>query len=602
MPVSLPLERPFQLFIDKFDCCGWVPTIRGCLTLDLFNSDTVWGDTDKYAIWFKNYDNIKKTHIYLIACSLCTFDDSKKDADYSRTVRFIFTGNINDTKKRGKFLKTIFGKDKSKAEKTFKEKDLLIGRLSVIVKIKKKLSGNETELIEVLKELQKDKKDFREDFYLKAVKPSDLNDKRKKLKKNWDKANQLIDDFEKELEGKINQLSEEEYKQIRENKDGKQQYKDDRLYKFDVVLSRDGILFMKDVTTERFKEDYFDKSEDSIDNYKNNIPIHRLFKTSMHFIKFLFHKNYHHRDEDDTFLPASNLNPIKDENTTDRINKHQFDAFLNPIIQVKRGNGSQPNCNPAGVILYAQSFLNVLENNQLISKEKAGTEYKFLETQKKEIEEYLSERKVKLNSFIAQNHILVRIAAGFAFFAAYNGIVKYIFHDDPQFKDFNFTDIGTAYWRFIIFIGCFIIGYLLNFFVNKYHLSKRFSQKKERRNILNRKSITKKHMKRLQFKDEKGRFRLRYKIDEESEKKYPIWYRYIFRLQKNETGKFPWYRLPKRENGIFSIWYRLRLRLIETKIRFGLRKNLIFEGLFYFLVCSSAVVGLIFFYLLLKNL
>ena len=59
------------------DCIAWIPTIRGCLSLDLIDdAKGILGDVDKYSIRFKRIDRFRSEH-YIIASSLHTVNDSK---------------------------------------------------------------------------------------------------------------------------------------------------------------------------------------------------------------------------------------------------------------------------------------------------------------------------------------------------------------------------------------------------------------------------------------------------------------------------------------------------------------------------------------------
>jgi len=252
MPNRKKGDTPFIPFLKNFDCFGWVPTIRGKLSLNFNNSDKIWGDTDKYAISVKTYDKQKKSKHYLVASSLYTFVDSKKGKHYCRTFRFIFKGSINDENKMKTFTEKIFEKieDREKAKETITNKELLIGRLIVTAKKTNKLTEKETELLKILKDFEEEKKIYNEDFFLKAVVPEKLECKRKTLKEKWEKAEKTINSIEEYLE-----------------EETRNPEKDDRIYKFEVALSRDGILFLKDVTIEKFKNDYFTLLNDKPKNF-----------------------------------------------------------------------------------------------------------------------------------------------------------------------------------------------------------------------------------------------------------------------------------------------------------------------------------------------
>lgn len=511
-------DSHFVPFLNNWDCCGWVPNIRGKLSINFINSKNIWGDTDRYAIALKAYDKVKenelkKSNHYIVASSLFTLADSKKNDSTKRryrTFRFIFQGSINDKKRIKEFVKSTFRKEEQeKTEKTIENEDILIGRLSIIAKLTYNLTKEEAELLKNLKELEVKKEAYDKNFFVDALEPETLEEDRGELKKGWEEAKIIIKSFEKTLEDEAKTLEDEanslkekaktlkgDAKSVEEYANSLKGYAEkiktkDRIYKFEVALSRDGILFLKDATIEIFKKDYFNK--DDINNYEEHIPIPRIFKTATCFIKFLFHKNYHHNHDDDTFLPASNLHPIRNidgqklTDKTKRLNKHQFDAFLRPIIEVKRGKQS---CNPSGVLLYAQSFLDILEKNKLIPDEEAKYERRFLKTQKEEVEEYLSEKKLRFNSFITQDNIQARITVGLAFVAAFIGIFKFLFVEENfprlnNFCDINFNDIKETI-RLWIIVGSFGLGFIFDFLVKKINRTRKFRPKKERRSILNR--------------------------------------------------------------------------------------------------------------------
>ena len=61
--------------IRHYDSIGWIPTIRGCLSLDLIDkAKCILGDVDKYSVRFKQYYGLESAH-YLIATSLNTVNE-----------------------------------------------------------------------------------------------------------------------------------------------------------------------------------------------------------------------------------------------------------------------------------------------------------------------------------------------------------------------------------------------------------------------------------------------------------------------------------------------------------------------------------------------
>jgi hypothetical protein len=456
--------------IQSFDAVGWVPTIRGSLSLSLFdNSNSILGDVDKFSIEFKNYYNNFVSSRYLAASSLFATDDYKVGKDYCRTFRYVFRGTINDTQRKEEFIS-----NNHLDSNFFENKDLLIGKLSIIVNVSNNLTGGEIELLKSLKTLSEKKQNFVKEFSQDAVSCERLQQLRNELKRLWDTVEANIKNIE----------TTEAY--------------GNPIYKFDVVLSKDGILFLKDDTanyligknnndTDIFLNDTYRQSNTPSD-FTQNIPIHRLFKTAMNYIKFLFHKNYHHKEDDDTFLPATNLYPIRTNPTEIKIEKiirHQIEAFLCPITALKRDNFHNFSCNPLGIIEYADSFLYVFENNGFISNTDADIIHKFIDKQKNDIEILLSENNTIIGSFLTQKNMLATITVSIAFLLATMEIC-YLIYKIPEVKDILHC-IGIPKWITITVVICcgLLVGWLLKKMTEKKVLAKRFKIKDKSNNIFN---------------------------------------------------------------------------------------------------------------------
>jgi hypothetical protein len=448
--------------IHDFDAIGWIPTIRGALSLNfLDNSISPLGDVDKFSIEIQTYNGFSSSR-YLAASSLFVFDDSKKGWHYLRTFRFIFRGTINDEERQNTFIEATFDENqRALAKKLFakKGKDLLIGRLSMMAipnkLTKRKLTDKEKEILSSMKNLKEMKEKYDKAYKLDAETLSALEEKRKGLKEQW-------------IEVEKNTLAIEK------------DTGDNPIYMFDVILSRDGILFLKDVTCVKFKETYF--TPDKPDDYTKNIPLHRVFKVALHFMTSLFHKNYHHSLEDDAFLPATNLHPIKADKTLERLVKHQIEAFLNPAIRAKRDiytSKKYISCNPEGIFPYLESFLYILENNMFIKSDDAELLRKFIDTQSKEYKVWSSDKKVRRNSFLTQRNLVARLTVSLAVLVA--GI-----------NAFNFIEpcyLTTLHRVWIIFIlgG---IGWIIHTIVIQKHIYGGiiFKPKKQRNKFWNKDS------------------------------------------------------------------------------------------------------------------
>lgn len=169
--------------ISKFDGIGWIPTIRGCLSLNLIdNAKSILGDADKYSIRFKRINGLHSEH-YLIASSILTVNDTKAGRKFDRTFRYVFTGSINNDDVERAFLK-----DKSLAcdtdlQKYIHDEGLLIGRLVIVASEEEvvgedtsnklifthRLSTEEVKLLQGLQELTKLNEKYHNQFSKKAV-------------------------------------------------------------------------------------------------------------------------------------------------------------------------------------------------------------------------------------------------------------------------------------------------------------------------------------------------------------------------------------------------------------------------------------------------
>jgi hypothetical protein len=480
---------PYQSLINSFDAVGWVPTVRGSLLLSLFNrSESILGDVDKFSVEFKNYNGFTQSR-YLVASSLFTVDDSKLGPKYSNTCRYIFRGTINDTNRQ------LYN---TQAISFCQDKEFLIGKLSIIVQnvnilsdAEKRPKNNQTEteryflylpddqkqslknqerqlceternLLINLKSLSDKEKEFQEAFKKKAKSCGDLQTIRTELKRLYDNVETCIIAIEQ------------------------QNIYAHPIYKFDVVLSRDGILFFKDATDNYcvgqnnnkkiLMHDTYRKAGTAAD-FTQNIPIHRIFKIAMNYIKFLFHNNYHHNEEDDNFLPATNLHPIKQSRNLEKIVNHQLESFLRPVTELKRDDKVKTSsCNPLGLLQYADSFLQVFENNKFISPDKADIQRKFIEKQKNEIEVFLLERNTIISFLITQQNWLVTITFAIAFLLASITVCELLY----KIPDIKAVVDSYPIWmtEAIIIVGGLAAGWFIKYIAEMHDLAKRFKKRK----------------------------------------------------------------------------------------------------------------------------
>lgn len=463
--------------IRHYDSIGWIPTIKGCLSLDLIdNAKSILGDVDKYSVRFKRTYGLRSAH-YIIASSLHTVNDSKAGADYGRSFRYVFTGSINDEKVQKKFLKEYeLAQDKS-LQTYINVEGLLIGRLVIVVENKHKLSSSEVALLQGLKELSKRNKKYLDEFHVKAISMESLDKDRKEMYETWEYLVYRSQMIEEEKEA------------------------DRPIFCFDVALTRDGILLLKDVTSEEWKQNY--AAPGTPDDYTKNIPIHRLFKDAMNYMKYLFHSNYHHNEDHDAYLPASNLHPIiKDNDEKDKVKKfvcrllscpdkldlykvfrHQLDAFLVPVIKLKRSDFSSYTVNPQGIILYAKAFIRVFEENKLVDEhvtKKAQEHCDFLE---KEIEQMTAEHSAIVRAFITNHNLFVIVPALLAFVLACLKTANLLHLYVKQYV-ISYQDIPANLYAVGKFMFLASLGYTLYIISRTRALRKKFKLKEKTSNRL----------------------------------------------------------------------------------------------------------------------
>lgn len=398
-----------------YDAFGWIPNIRGALSLKLVGNhnksdkaNNIWGDVDRYAVEFNNYDGLSNQH-YVAASTFHNVSDSKFGKDYIRSFRFFFYGSIHDrsqSKRLIEWLERSDTKEKPKDGKPEEEtenaakalllnKGVLIGKLIIALEETSRISDREVRVIRKIQNLVRKSQEYNRNFSLIQASLSSLEENRREMKNEWSGLKEEID----------------------------QLYKDEKIqYEFEVLLTRDGILLLRDCTRKEYKPSYF--IENSPSDYTMTVPIHRLFKTAMNFIKFLFHTNYHHEEEHDTFLPASNLHPYRKSKDFSGIFRHQINAFLNPIVALRRQGMHRLNVDPTGIMNYAKSFVNVCDRHNLISSEEAKHQLTCIKLLEDEINHEIRHRKSLLSSIASQQNAFFIITTVLAFVVAILKIVE----------------------------------------------------------------------------------------------------------------------------------------------------------------------------------
>lgn len=445
-----------ELF-KPFDAFGWIPTIKGSLSLDLIgHGKHLLGDVDKYAVEFSRHIGLSSCH-YVAATSLLTVNDSKVGDEISRTFRYIFVGAISDPNTD----ESYFARYNIEEEdvKTYVEKEgVLFGKLLILTESDFKISDVEARLLQLMQNIVEDHNCFLRSFSVEAVSMKDLESQRLRLYNSWDDISSCFDEI---------------------NSDENDQRPK---YCFDVALTRDGLLLLKDTTSERYRDSYC--KQGTADDYTQNVAIHRIFKVAMNYIKYLFHANYHHNVENDAFLPASNLHPARSSEAIDLsgVFRHQLNAFLNPITKMKRNGFSDYTMDANGIILYAKAFVNVFKENQLVEQQVANKASCFIDLQKQEVEHMTQSSRTLVNAVLTQHNSLLIFTGVLAFVVAVVKLLTtFVEFDRIHIENITSTDEYdkvVLYGTIVAFL--FFVGYSIFYYTHSKVLSKRFVRKEDK--------------------------------------------------------------------------------------------------------------------------
>lgn len=450
-----------QSLLDNYDCFAWIPTIRGSLSLDLItDADEILGDVDKYSVEIKNYKGLHSEH-YVAATSLLTVSDSKSGDDYLRSFRYVFVGTINEEKRNNDYLGKYNLARNEKIVSYLSNKGMLLGHLIIIVENPNGLTSDEAELLKEFRELSGIMKEYRTHFYVNASSMGKLAEKRNAAIRYWNNIELIVARIEK------NEKQENKYP----------------VYSFDTLLTRDGILLLKDVTQNiSDKQTYAEAG--TLNDYTCNVPLHRLFKVAMNYMKYLFHSNYHHNQEHDTYLPASNLHPAKNGDSFDltRIFRHQMEAFLAPVVKLKRKGFKDYTIDANGILLYTKAFVNVFKHNNLIAEAEIKRAEDFLAVQEKEVDYMQQTRKSLISTVLSQRNFLFITSGILAFIVAVLKIATtFIDFKKVKLSDWASWDMHIIGLDIFILIIIIVVGLCFYLIPSSLVLKNRFKPKKMKR-------------------------------------------------------------------------------------------------------------------------
>lgn len=423
--------------LGYYDAFGWIPTIRGALSLDLIGGkNQICGQVDKYAVSFPDCDGLS-TQRFITATSYNIVSDSKFGKDITRTFRYFFYGSIHLKDEGDRILGCAdFDSDDEKNElkKLIETEGVLIGRLIIRKEKPAKVTSETVSIIRKIQNLIKLKEDYDFKFNIDAVSFEDLKKLRDSMHEKWI---EVKDEMSRHINEGIRQ------------------------YEFEVLLTRDGIILIKDCSSQNFKVDYFEANTSS--DYTQNVAIHRIFKNAMNFIKYLFHSNYHHEEDNDTFLPASNLHPYRNSASKDfsRIFKHQIDAFLNPIVKMRKREFRSHVVDSNGILNYAKSFTYACYQHGLIDEKTSSRELRYIELLETEVNHASRHNKSLLSSIASQRSIFVILSTVLAFAVAFLKIFESAIRISGRNKGFGLLSDRPWYVTAIVIMIICLVGYVL---------------------------------------------------------------------------------------------------------------------------------------------
>ena len=421
--------------ISHYDFISWIPTLRGRLSIDLIDdAKGIIGDVDKYLVRFKKINGFRSEH-FIIASSLHTVISGRKlGKEYLRSFRYIFTGSINNEIITKDFLeKYDFSKEK-KLKQYMDKEGLFMGHLIIVAEVAHTLSDLEVSFLRKLIDLDKINKVFNNNFYVNVASVGELNEISSNMFLLWE-----------ELHGIASQI---------ENDDNNKR----PIFSFDVILTRDGILLLKDTTSSENKAYY--AASGTEEDYKKNIHIHPLFIVAMEYVKYLFLSTDYHKEYIDIYLPPSNLYAAKASGSLDlkKVFEHLLDALLVQVIKLKQYKYLGNIIKPEVILLYAKSFIKVFESNNLVEQSVTSKASFFCDNLLKEIE--LMSRKPKIIAKFSPDNKFGEISSILTFVLTCLTLYK-IFVDIEPMKFFDpnkiIEDIGLVMVLVIIAYTLYLI-------------------------------------------------------------------------------------------------------------------------------------------------
>lgn len=185
-------KRDLRELLKKFDCFGWLPTIRGALSLELTgNFSNILGDVDSHSIVIKNYNGLSSEQ-YVGATSLASVNDRKHEKKYCRKFRYFFVGSIHNKEHNKSFAEKHNLPDDSNIRRMIDTEGALLGNLFIVVEDSNTLLEEEVSILRKFQEIETLREEYQTDFSIKAESFRVLDSKRRDLVNKWQTLENLI--------------------------------------------------------------------------------------------------------------------------------------------------------------------------------------------------------------------------------------------------------------------------------------------------------------------------------------------------------------------------------------------------------------------------
>lgn len=339
-------------FIKKFNGIGWIPSIKGCFSLNAVvkMNEFNYGVFDKYSIVFTVNNDGSDKH-YFVATSVIKTTDKIGGVKYGRLYRCIFMGVVGDKK--------IINSDnfyKNKC-KYILDNDICVGDFLMyfIDDTSIEYESKESEFLHKLNELEAEIKNNLHN-----------SDVRNKYITKWNELRCIFNELSDVDSSRKPTKLERIFFNLKDNILFKK-----NLYK--IALYRDGIILINKL------EKNANNSQINDDDKENVLSLD--YQMVFLFLKHVFHCDYHHNRSTDDILQIFSC-----KDNLIKFYSAQLSLLLDIVVDAKRFIKTQVNVEPLGIISYAKSFVLICSNKGIINEKEEEYQLKLINNMSNEIE------------------------------------------------------------------------------------------------------------------------------------------------------------------------------------------------------------------------